>query len=189
MTFNKMILLCLLATVISSGTSCNIQRCNDKMKANYENTKTIPVETRKSSFIKDSGKDTRTPMSKDIFYGNWVITGHITNNKCTAYSGKDIKKMIGEKTEYSIKLARFGEDTINKPCYKQTTVSKNEFNELNDISLDGLGIKSDSVQKIRIYDNACKYEWENPGSIFFIKDNNNLVLIADGAFFSLSRLK
>ena len=99
----------------------------------------------------------------------------------------DSKKLIGKKIKYSANLASFGDEVLNNPRYKITTVSKQSFESGNRISFDSIGYKGDSIIMVLVYAEA--HEWTSTGAYFFVKNNDTLILPSDGGFFEMVRRK
>jgi hypothetical protein len=132
-----------------------------------------------------------TSQTQEIFYGQWVITKVLAYGPVGTYSNDDIKIIVGRKLSFSKEKASCFGDQIKdldkvaiNPVYEKIAVSKSEF--ANDyryrLTFDNLGITSDSITKIYAVD--AKHN----GCIFYIKDNDTLILYGGGVYFKLDKV-
>lgn len=172
----KIICIFLLLSLCVSFSAC-------KSEKTYKNSNQM--------FIKNNSNERTNRLSrsdKEIFYGKWVITKHVARNKISTYGKQDIKRIIGKKLVYSVHLVSFDDATFKKPYYYKSVVRRNEFESStnNFITFKDLGIKSESVTSVEVFKNN-KIAWENPGSSFFVKNKDSLIMIDNGDFFELNR--
>lgn len=127
---------------------------------------------------------------EETFYGQWYIKKLIAYGPVGTYSDDDIKKILGKKLSFSTEKAScFGDqikdlnDVAINPVYKKTVVSKSDFAKgyRNRRTFDDLDIKSDSIIEVTAVD------LKNNGCLFYIKDDNTLILYGGGAYFELAR--
>lgn len=131
-----------------------------------------------------------TDTQKELFFGEWTIAKNIANNKVSAYSKDEIEKMIGKKVTYSDALASFDNNICSSPSYKEMTIITKEEDKNNYVKFADLGIKSESIISIEVFTNKEQSKsWISPGSFFYVKDQNTLILVDDGACFELTRSK
>lgn len=168
-----------------------ISACNNSKPINkVENNNTILGTLLK----KGEGQGNNINISKiqrqETFYGEWQIEKVVGHGTVLAYDEEDIKKIIGKKITYTPDLAKMDDNLCKGPLYEKVTISKKEFESSNHVSFDSLGIKSESIIEIIIYtgDNH-KNIWDSIASMFFIKDNNTLILFDGGVYFQLDRVK
>ncbi|MDF2571460.1 MAG: hypothetical protein K0R55_3064 [Sporomusa sp.] len=135
-----------------------------------------------------STETTKSKHLQETFYGQWVIKKLLAFGPVGTYSNDDIKNIEGRKLSFSKESAScFGDqmkylnDVAINPIYKKTVVSKSDFITGYRLNLDGIGIKSDSIIQINASDS------KGNGCVFFIKDNDTLILVGGGAFFELAR--
>jgi hypothetical protein len=132
-----------------------------------------------------------TSQTQEIFYGQWVITKVLAYGPVGTYSNDDIKIIVGRKLSFSKEKASCFGDQIKdldkvaiNPVYEKIAVSKSEF--ANDyryrLTFDNLGITSDSITKIYAVDA------KQNGCIFYIKDNDTLILYGGGVYFKLDKV-
>lgn len=126
---------------------------------------------------------------KEIFFGQWVIKKQVAYGPVGTFNSDDIKGMIGKNLSFSREKAScFGDQVSNlsdiakNPVYKESIISKSDFETDNRITFDKLGIKSDSITQVIINDS------KGNGCLFFIKDINTLILFGGGVYLELDRV-
>jgi len=125
---------------------------------------------------------------KETYYGEWSINKQIAHGPVSTYSNEDIKKMLGKKLSYSNEKAMYETNTCEKPAYKKSTISRADFEASNKVKFSNLGIMNNSIVQVTVYtDNSYKDIWNGNGCIFYIKDQNTLILFDGGIYFELGR--
>jgi len=119
---------------------------------------------------------------KEIFYGEWIIKKNIASAPVTAYGTDDIKNLIGKNLNFSEKQASFENNICTKPTFEKSTISKNDFLVGNRINLSKLNINADSIKQVIV--NGL----DGTGHMFYIKDENTLILFDGGVYFELGRI-
>ena len=132
---------------------------------------------------------TKQPEQKELFYGDWVVKKSIAFGPVSTYSNDDVNKIIGKKLSYSELKAVFETNSAQKPFYKKISISKGDFETSNKIKLSTLGITSSSINQVTVYiDSSSKNMWNSMGSIFYVKDQNTLILFDGGVYFELDKV-
>ena len=127
---------------------------------------------------------------QEIFYGQWLIKRLLAYGPVGTYSNEDIKNIVGRKLSFSKEKAscfgdqiKYLDDVAVNPVYTKTGISKSDFAReyRNRLTFDDLEIRSDSITQINVSDskgNRC---------IFFVRDNDTLILQGGGVFLELAR--
>ena len=146
--------------------------------------------------IQESGKtqvinkDNIDVDKKELFFGEWTIAKNIANNKVSVYSKDEIEKRIGKKVTYSDSLASFDNNICSSPSYKKMIIITKEEDEKNYVKFADLGIKNESVTSVEVFSNKEQSKsWISSGSLFYVKEQNTLIMVDNGAFFELTRSK
>lgn len=129
-----------------------------------------------------------TNQAKEVFYGEWVINQVLAYGQAGTYSSEDAESLIGKSLSFSADRASFFGDqpsdiakVITNPVYKKTVISKSDFVTTYRMSFDKLGVKADSISDVTVSDS------NRTGFIFFIKDDNTLIIYGGGTYFELVR--
>lgn len=171
---------------VTNGTSTNNQSVTNISKP--KDGTTTPIK-QKSSTTNSTGSTTIN-QPQETFYGRWVIKKLIVYGPVGTYIIDDVKNILGRELSFSAEKASCFGDQINdlddvavNPVYKKTVVSRSDFatGYRNRLTFDSLGIKSDSTTEISAVDSKDK------GCVFYIKDDNILILYGGGAYFELDR--
>ncbi|MDF2856961.1 MAG: hypothetical protein K0Q87_2812 [Neobacillus sp.] len=191
---SKVIVLISLISLSVFISGCVSQATNQspiKSISGAQNIVTIQPKDDKTISTQQNGATTSTETTtihQEIFYGQWVIKKVLAYGPVGTYSNDDIKNIEGRKLSFSKERAScFGDqikylnDVAINPIYKKTVVSKSDFVTGYRLKPDALGIKSDSIIQINASDS------KGNGCVFFIKDNDTLILAGGGAFFELVR--
>ena len=95
---------------------------------------------------------------------------------------------VGRAARFEAKLVEFGPERCEAPSYGPKSVeAENYFIEGFRIYPKELGITAKVVSVVEI---SCRgKQWDAPGSLLIIKDNDHLVTVWDGVFFELTRPK
>lgn len=127
---------------------------------------------------------------KDSYLGTWVIQKQLDGAPLGDFGNMELKDIIGKELTFSAQKAScFGDsvDTlgqyVNNPDYKKTDVPKSEFEQVNDVTFSSLGINGDSITQIVV----TKDPDRNTGIVFYVLDNNRLLVNGAGTYFILTR--
>lgn len=186
--------------VILIATSIFMVGCNNKQDAQSDDksqqTATITTKGATTTAISTDttkGKDNNATsiQNGEIFYGKWVIKKVSGNGKGGTYDNDNLKEILGKNLSFSKEQSScFGDDAsylnnvVKNPTYKKTTVTADSFLKYWGVPISNTGISSNTVTEVEI-DDAKDF----PACIFFIKDDNTLILYGGGTFFELSRVK
>jgi hypothetical protein len=195
------ILLCigLSACADNSGTVKTTKTTNDK-----KITTTTTLETTEA--VKSGALDdptTGTTMlnvadedkiisedAKKIIFGTWVVTRQVITDP-ENFDAKTIKNLLKNKRiTYSEKSAKFDNIECANPIYKETEFTNYDFFQKSRLELWILGIKEKTVTAIDVFEpNDPPTVWQSVGNNVLIKDKNTLVLVIQGDYYILERVK
>lgn len=145
-------------------------------------TNTESAESEKPATIESEAA--QISDSNVSYFGIWEITSGAPSG-FSALSEADITALIGKRFEYFKEYALYGDaQKLENPIYHEFTISAEEFAEsVKGSTLETAGISQAFVQVIEI-ENAIDF-----GSSFYIKDENTLIMLWDGAFFELRKIQ
>lgn len=146
-------------------------------------TNTTQQAQSKDQTANNTTNSSEKKSTQETFYGQWVITQSLAYGPVGTYTKDDIKNMIGKKLGYSEEEASYENNVHKKPVYEKSIIPKNDFEDNNHISFDTIGVKSNNIEQITI--NGL----DSIGHIFYIRDNNTLILFDGGAYLELNRAK
>lgn len=127
--------------------------------------------------------------SREVFYGEWLVTRVVAWGKVNIYGWEGIDNLVGQKITYRSKQVSLGDDVCSDPQYVTVSMSRQEWEKGIYISFNQMGIDADSAAMIEVFtDQAHKESWDSVGNAFFIKDENTLLAIHGGVCLELSRL-
>jgi bla regulator protein BlaR1 len=195
---NTLLALVLIISVGLTGlTGCKISENKSAAQSpadqgetkNQSNTNTnVKPENNTNTEKPAQSTTTKTNENKETFYGDWVIKKVLAFGSAGTYSKEDAESLIGKSLSFSKDKANFFGDQpsdINKvaanPVYKKAVISNADFVVNYRMTLDKLGVKSDSISEITIKDS------KGIVSTFFIKDENTLIIYGGGTYFELVR--
>lgn len=133
---------------------------------------------------------TTTPATqpKEVYYGQWVIKQVLAYGSAGTYSKEDAESLLSKSLSFSEgKASGFGEQPSDitkvaaNPVYKKTVISKSDFITTYRMTFDKLGVKADSISEITVSDS------KGTVCIFFIKDDNTLIIYGGDTYFELVR--
>ena len=124
--------------------------------------------------------------AEDSFYGEWIVCEEIARNYICALSDEDIKDIFGIKVIYNSDFVKFGSHVCSNPKYERDNVSEVDFFEENWMYFTSLGIESDFVETVTVFENG-KEIWNNPGGFIIVKNKDTLIIPWDGVYFKLIR--
>lgn len=134
----------------------------------------------------EDGRDTQTDVSLQSYYGKWKVTQYYAPY-ITAITTEEMNTLIGAECEYGpdVFISR-GNDLVS-PHYSESEETKADFEAAwkNQITFELLGIKADTIKQIFI-DNANDNTYDF-GSMFYIRDNNTIMIMYEGVFFEAIR--
>lgn len=179
-----------IAKTTTSDTNAETTTTSDSA-----NNAATPAVTQKSSDATTSTNTvtTKTPavvkQDTEAFYGEWKINKQIAYGPASIYSNDDIKKIVGTTINYSKVKAVYGTVICQVPYYKKTSISSTSFETSNKMKFSTLGITSNSVDQITVYTSSSLNEiWDSIGSVFYLKDQNTLILFNGGVYFELTKV-
>lgn len=178
--------------LIISVTACKAKEVNTPVNQATSSVQKTSEATNTPKITQNNTIDTSNnvqPKQKQLFYGKWEIKKQIAFGPVSIYSNEDIKKMIGKKLNYSDVKAVIETNICETPYYKKLTISQTDFETSNKIKLSSLGITNNSIDQITVYISSSSKEiWDSIGCIFYVKDQNTLVLFDGGVYFELDRI-
>jgi len=198
--------LILIITAIFLLSGCSKYRISDTVKISekqntqvtaentnsMESTKTAEAtaaETAKTSTA-ETGQVQNTKASAEAYFGQYVIKKLLTYGPVSTYGSEDIDGLIGKRLSFSKEKAScFGEEvgslnkTAENPAYKKEVISKADFESDSRVTFEKLGLKGDSITQVTAEDSMGN------GSVFYIKDENTIILYGGGIYLELTREK
>jgi hypothetical protein len=162
-------------------------------EASSETAEDLPLiieepSTVDSTELAEAGAATVQKEAGESFFGEWQIEKVLANSRVSTYGNDEINNsIIGKKIILSQgKATCFGDsiETLNRtavnPVYVKTVLSKNDFETGYNATFESLGL-GDSITEVSAADA------EN-GCLFFIKNEDTLILYGGGVFFELKRV-
>ena len=131
----------------------------------------------------DINSDANNQAETASYYGQWLVTENIATAPVYALSQEEIDQMIGAELSYTEDSFISPEGITDNPAYQESRESNAAFGEgyNGQLSLDDLSIAADEVAVITIENS------ESFGSLFYIKDDNTLIISYNGVFFMAAR--
>ncbi|MFZ3172976.1 MAG: hypothetical protein WA118_13485 [Carboxydocellales bacterium] len=181
------ILLAIFLLVVSNA--CNTQKLMNNVEQDHKQT----IESSKNENKLNNNQNSQNYAIKNSdnqpnksFYGEWEVIKILAYAQI--YAEEEAKGFIGTKLRYQADFTRSGDAVLKEPFYKQTIVSKDDFESGNRVTFKNLGIEGNSIVKITVHKDSVKeYDWKEVGSYFYIKNNNTLIIPAGGKFFEVVR--
>lgn len=182
-----------------NSTSSSDKKDNEKTKndaaENKDESKKVDESSQQNVAQKKSTQQTQqtqqnsAPKSQEqIYMGNWVIKRAIAYAPAETYSKSDINSLIGKRLTFSPQKATcFGDsmsylnESVQNPMYSKSSVFKDDFQSQNKVTFDNLGVSGPTITMIEVKDSSGK------GCIFYIKDNNTMILYGGGVYFEIDR--
>ncbi|MBY9078996.1 hypothetical protein D3C81_538580 [compost metagenome] len=132
--------------------------------------------------------DSGTSISRP-YYGVWQIVKVFTYGPVSAYDQKDIDQLLGQKVTYSDKVAGIANREVSNPYYKESDFTDGDFVLYFNLTLAGIGVKETSIRTIEVFsDIDCKNNYTETGSIFFLTNSNDRLIMYDqGVFFEMKK--
>lgn len=170
----------------SSRNVTSDTKVNNVTSTNNANSTSVQAASSKT-VTNSNDKDANQTSNTETFYGQWKIDKVVGSSRVSAYSESDINNIIGKNLSFSKdESSCFGDDisslneTVKNPSYNKTTVSNDTFQTGYRTNYS---ISNGNVTQVQINDKTGF-----PACIFYIKDNNTLILSGGGDFFQLSRV-
>jgi hypothetical protein len=189
-TFISLFLIVLLIIAMTACSTKSVAIDTSQTGGSVKNNSNITNSSTNTS--KD--KKTNTPAienqseQEETFYGKWSIKKQIAYGPVSTYSNDEIKKMLGKTLSYSKEKAAYETNICENPVYKKSTISQADFETRNKVKFSNLGITNNTIVQTIVYtDGTYKNIWNEPGSAFYIKDQNTLILLDGGVYFELTR--
>ena len=176
----KMMFITIIAAmfiVIAGCSNKHTQQAQSKDQTTNTAQQTQPENQTANSTTNSSEKKS----AQETFYGQWVITQSLAYGPVGTYTKDEIKNMIGKKLNYSEEEASYDNNVHKKPVYEKSIISKNDVEDNNHIRFNTIDVKSNNIEQITV--NGL----DSIGHIFYIRDNNTLILFDGGAYFELNR--
>ena len=148
-----------------------------------------PSIQKKESIISDNNNK-KNEKNNEIYLGKWLVKRVVAFAKISAIEDEEIKKFINKELVYSLNEAKIDNKLLENPYYKKSQISDDEFFEKGYIYLEDIGINKDNVNKVEVFSkntNDYAYAWYEFGGIFYIKDNDTLIVDYKGAYFEVKR--
>lgn len=162
-------------------------------KENVQSQSTSSVKDEKEKNIERGNDSTEkqnvVSKKKHSFFGEWRISKILAYAPVSENNENDMKSYIGKKFIYNDNLVQSGTNLCNKPFYKTSEISKDDFEAGNRMSFDELGINSQQITQINVFaDQELQHEWDGLGNFFYMKDENVLIIYSGGCYFELKRI-
>lgn len=154
---------------------------NSKSQDQQQSQSTNITNNNQQNKATNTTNSSKTDSSQEIFYGRWKITKVLAYGPVGTYSKDQAQSMIGKNLNYSKDNASYENNISKNPAYKKSVISKNDFQSNNRISLNVIGVKTDTIQEVEV--NGL----DGIGHIFYIKNNDTLILFDGGVYFELNR--
>lgn len=119
------------------------------------------------------------------FFGNWEVKKEIATAE--VFSEEDSRGVLGKKIILTSSFVSFDNKVCKNPIYRKIILTKADFESGYRVRFRDLGITQNSLVCVQILQNNGR-EWECPVAIFFIKDNNKLIITTGGVFFEGIRI-
>ena len=114
--------------------------------------------------------------------GRWVV------KKAIPWAVEPNNKYLGLQVEYLPLTMRFGKEVINNPVYVVDRWSQRDFSEgFHGLYLNVIGIKGNSVVVVKIFRHQKSKEFIGPGTLLFIRNENQIITEWNGIFYVLQR--
>lgn len=191
----KIVWVVLLALTIGSVCGCQEKEAPAASEENAPAATKEAVMTGKTeepAVAEETGKPDSTASDKteavsqkpvQSYYGKWKVEQYYSSY-ITAVSREEMEALIGAECEYEADYFISGETRLDSPQYSESTETEQEFDEANNqsgINFQLLGITADAIRQISI-DNSYGF-----GSVFYVKDENTIMIIYEGVFFEAVR--
>lgn len=178
----KLIIYALIVLIVVVTSSCIIssnKKTNDSKKAIEE------VDNQQKTNDKSSATQQNSNKEKE-FFGNWQVKRIVAYSKI--YSEEESQGIIGNKFSYTSNLAKSETGTCENPTYNITKLSRGDFEDGFRVNLDDFDINEDKITQVNITTKNGS-DWDYTGGLFFIKDQDTLILPVGGVFFEMKREK
>jgi hypothetical protein len=126
-----------------------------------------------------------------VYLGTWSIEEKPEGAPLGDFGNIELNDIIGRELIFSEKIAScFGDniDTlgqyVDNPEYKEMNIPRSDFEQTTGVAFDALGIESDNILQIVV----TKDPERNTGIVFYIVDNDKLLVNGAGTFLFLKRV-
>src|SRR5581483_605759 len=142
--------------------------------------------------------ETNQTMPPQIL-GTWVVHRQIPTKTISCWSKEDAQKLLGSEIQYSDKIFRWSNTTVEKPAVGSRTVTAQQFHDENsgigprgtEITLQELGIRDDSVTEVEIQHSPAHLFAETseiPGDDVIVKNAATIVFSVCNTYFEARRV-
>lgn len=188
--FNKKIILAMATTLLLSA---NLLGCTKEAVNTDQPSRTdAPIAATPNNSTSNDGSNhglKEDAPSEVSFYGRWKINKAAAFAPVGTYSTEDIEQLLNREVTFTETSATgFGDSpeylntSIVNPKYNQTTILKADFEQNNRVTFEQLDISGDSIIEVVASDD------DGNRTIFYIKDQDTLLLYGGGVFIELVRL-
>ena len=137
-------------------------------------------------------------IPKDI-WGKWKIVREIPTRTISCWGESDASKIIGTQIEYSEKIFRWNDATVNNPTAEDKIVTADQFRDENSspssngsqVDFRQLGIAAKQAREISIHHDPAKISGatvEIPGDSVLVKNPHTLVFSVCNIYFEAKRV-
>lgn len=141
----------------------------------------------------------RQPTPPQIV-GTWTVLRQLPTKTISCWSKEEAQKLVGSEIEYSDKMFRWNKTTIENPDVGVRPVTAQQFHDENsgigsrepEITLQDLGIRSDSVTEIEIEHPPAHLFSETseiPGDDVIVKDAATIIFSVCNTYFEAKRVR
>lgn len=128
--------------------------------------------------------------SAPSYYGVWSIDSLLPDAPLGDFNEEDMNTILDVSLTFSSEEATcFGDQmdslgqTISKPEYIQTDVTREDFESMIGVSFDSLGISGSKIAQIAVVNDPTY----NDGIVFYVVNDDTLLVNGLGTFFILKR--
>lgn len=148
---------------------------------------TVKNKKTKVSYVKSS-ESLENKNAQENFYGNWMISKLLATGPVLDHDISELKAIIGKQITYSKDYVKYDTNTYYTPFYKRTIENKYDFESGNRVMFKQLDFDGENIVKVNIYtDSQYKNDLNSIGNVFYINDDNSLILYAMGGYFKLTK--
>lgn len=176
--------------VIFLLSGCSKSIAVDTTKINAAKQVQVSTEKPAAEATEASSKNLDTIKAEKSYFGQYVIKKLLAYGPVGTYTSEEINVIIGKKLSFSKdKASCFGEEadllneTAENPTYENKDILKADFESENKITFEKLGLNGGSVTQVTAEDS------KGNGCLFYIKDDNTLILYGGGIYLELAREK
>jgi hypothetical protein len=137
-------------------------------------------------------------IPKEIL-GTWVIARELPTKTISCWGRQEAKKIVGTEIQYSDKLFRWDQTSLENPVFQARAVTAQQFHDENsgagpdnsEVTLLDLGINNESVTEIEIKhppSHVFTETTEIPGDDVIVKDSGAIVFSVCNVYFEAKRV-